>query len=433
MDHLKVVEIIISVFASLSFLIAAGFNDFKKYWFKILIILIPFSFGLIILNYIFYYLKIESLIGLSFILTLFLPEFILLIVLLIIAKRKIHLLSIFTANLNAFLCFYMMFIIKSSFGPFVDNPQVLTIIIYLISTPILFLYLRFVFIRLQQIVEEYSPKQLWLLTLYTVAIIGEIVVYALLLNLTKEKILRFSIFNAAILSVYFISIFGFFVFLNDYKNKNLRLMNQTVNKKQLGMIVSYVKKQKDNENKLRIVKHDMRHILNNIASLIQTEKYDEALSIINSYNEVIDSSSFVQYCKDPIINAILCYFKSKCDEQQIPFTIKVNNFEDYLDIPLEDISLIISNILDNAYNAATKASEPFINFKFLENKGRLILQVTNRYSGKIIYDADHLPTSSSKNHGTGSKSIRYYAKKNNLFVDYQIKENIFTITILFNE
>ena len=76
-----------------------------------------------------------------------------------------------------------------------------------------FLYLKYIFVRLEKIVDEYMPKKVWLLTLYSFSIIAEIMVYAFLINLTDQKVLRFAIFNAAILSVYFISIFGFYVFL----------------------------------------------------------------------------------------------------------------------------------------------------------------------------------------------------------------------------
>ena len=436
MDVYKILEIVISVLASTSFLIAVGLNDFKKYKSKIwllALIIIPFDIALIYLNLFFLTLKIDQIIGLWFIITIFLPELILLIILLIIGKVKIKFLPLITSNLNAFLCFYMMFIMKQSLARFFNNPNVFTLFLYLVSSPIFYLYLHYIYRNLQLIVVEYMPKKLWLLTIYTFSILAEIVIYAVLLRLTDQKVLRFSIFNVAILSVYFVSIFGFYIFLNDYKNKSLQLVSKTANKKQLDMIISYVKKQKENENKFRIIKHDMRHVLNNIASLIQNEQYDDALEVIKSYNVIIDSNVFTQYCEDPIINAIINYFSSKCEDNKIPFTIKINNFEDGLKVPPEDISLLISNILDNAYNAASVSENPFINFKFLNNKGRLVLQVTNRFSGKIQYDSDNLPTSKNQNHGVGTKSIQYYAKKNNLFVDYQIKENTFRITILFNE
>ena len=432
MDKYDVIEVIIAIASTLSFLFAVDRTKIeRKKLIPFLAILIVTIAILIFVNLFSIKIKINDVNGLWFIITLFLPETGLLIITTILLQKRFNLIESISATLNAFLCFYMMFSVATAFQPFVENFKEFTIVLYLVTTPLLFLYLRFIYRRLQTIIAQYMPQQLWIIALYTSAIILEMIIYANLIKLTDDMMLQFSIFNIAILSVYFVSIYGFYVILNDYQKKNIQLLNLEANKRQLDAILNYANRQKENEEKLRIIKHDMRHVLNNISSLIQENKIEDAIDVISSYNEIVESSKFSKYCNDPAINAVINYYKNKCEDKNIPFEALVHDFEKDLRIPLEDLSLIISNILDNAYNATVKAEKPFIHFKFIDNHGQLLLQVTNSFSGTILYDSDNLPTSKEHNHGTGSKSIRYYAKKNNMLVDYQISENEFKISILF--
>ena len=428
MDLMTILTITFGVIAAMTFLYPTIRLNKKSLK---LLVLIPYTIFLIALNLFVRYLGVNGQFGLWYFLTIFVPQFIIMFYYKVRDFKTFT--SAFVSTLNAFLCFYIMFSIKEAFLPFIDHKLLLTFGAYSVLTPLLFLYMLFIYTKLHQIVERYMPEKLWLLLLYTVSIISEIILYARLLNLTANKVLRFNIFSVAILSVYFISIFGFYIFLKAYRDKNLQLISNTATKKQIKMILDQVDISRQNQEKMRILKHDMKHVLNNVNTLIIEEKYDEAQKLISSYNETIDSTSSTIYCENPIINALLCYFEEKCRINNIPFNVSINNFESALNIPFEDLSLIISNILDNAYNASIICEKPFINFKFVNNQGRLILQVSNRFLGLIDTDSNGTPTTTTKNHGTGSKSIAYYAKKNNLMIDYSFKNNIFKITILFNE
>ena len=87
---------------------------------------------------------------------------------------------------------------------------------------------------------------------------------------------------------------------------------------------------------------------------------------------------------------------------------------------------------ENAINASLKLeSNRLINFTFLNNNGRLVLKVENNYNGIIELDNENNPTNHEENHGIGTASIQYFAKRNDLIIDYEITQNIFKIIILF--
>lgn len=395
------------------------------------VLFIPYTIFVIALNLLLTHLGASVNAGLLYILTIFLPE------LLLVAYFRVRdwhsFISVFASTLNAFLCFLIVFAIKEAFKYYAANETLLTFGLYTFAIPIFYLYMKYVYMPLNHTVETYLPNKMWLLLIYNLVVIGEIIVYVYLQTLTKTRVLRTHIFATAVLSIYFISIFGFYIFLKAYQDQTEVLNRATMQRKQFAMMDEYLGASLKNQEKIRILKHDLRHILNNVSTLILQGKIDEALEVINSYNENIDSIHNLIYCSDYKINAILCYFKEKCDLNNIALDIKINKFENATRCNLEDLSLIISNLLENAYNASIKCDKPSISFKLLNNKERLVLQIQNNTAELVSLDEDHQPSSSAFNHGIGTKSIQYYAKKNNLMVDYSVDKNTFKVTILFNE
>lgn len=346
-------------------------------------------------------------------------------------KTKVRIMASFVSISNAYLSFYFLFMMKSAFARFIHHPFAFMLVIYLTLSPLMFIFLKYVYKRLQDIIDEHLPRHMFMLLLYFIAMIGEVAVYTSLANSTELKLLRIEVFSVAILSVYYISIFGLYILLNSYMRKSIELTNLMASKHEMDVILEHTKENKENEEKQRILRHDMRHVLNNVAGLINEGNTEEALNVINHYNSSITEATTTKYCEDTIINSVIGFYATKCKKENIKFDVRVNDFESNLTCPMEEVGLILSNILENAYNATKWTKNPFIRLKFLNNRGRVILQVSNSYEGKIKFSSNNTPISLKKDHGIGSTSIKYYAKKNNLLVDYNVKDDTFKITVLF--
>jgi hypothetical protein len=159
---------------------------------------------------------------------------------------------------------------------------------------------------------------------------------------------------------------------------------------------------------------------------------EKALEFLNQYISLISNTRRIRYCKDSFINAALDYYYNICKDNKIKFNCKLNNIEDALKIPSHEVAVVISNCLENAINASLRLeSNRLINFTFLNNNGRLVLKVENNYNGIIELDEENKPTNHEENHGIGTASIQYFAKRNDLIIDYEMSDNVFKITILF--
>lgn len=359
-------------------------------------------------------------------LTVFLPEFILVYFL---GKRKP--LSRIVAIINSYVAFYIIVLLRNVIEIYF-NYRIFTYILYFFAIPLLFYYLVKFYKGFHDEVESLSPKLLTLLGAYSLFILIEFYVYRYLSNSTAAYVLRLEIFGVAVISVYIISIMFFNFILKQYKETFIKAKEKDNVDRQLQNIVEQYKVKEEKDDELRIVRHDMRHLLITVSSLIQQSKLTQAQQLIDEYIKTIDNTKIIKYCNDPIINSIISYYKSICIRNKINLKIKIKNIETPKNIKSSDIAILISNCFDNAINASMKLSKNrYIEFKFINTDGKLVLQVKNNYKGDIQYDSNELPTNLNENHGIGTQSIASFCKKNKLTLDYDITDSLFTISIIF--
>ena len=351
------------------------------------------------------------------------------LVIFIVTKRKI--LSYLTAGVNLFLAYYFIALT----GKLIQERTSVDWIIYIwyvVAISIAFVFIKVIYIKLQNTLETVLPKYLGLFTLYASLMILEIYAYSELIRDAQGNSLRLEIFSIAIISVYLTSIIIFYFIINHYRQTYEENSNLILMKGQVQSIQDQYKMREMKDEEVKILRHDMKHILITVSSLIKNEKNNEALDFINEYVSTIDATKGKIFCNDSIINSILDYYWNKAEQEEVTLNIKINNIEDVLNVPSYETAVLISNCLDNAIKAANNLkNNRIVDFTFWNNDGRLILQCKNSYDGIILIDKDGRPTNLAKGHGLGSDSIELFAKKYNLNITYQITENVYKINIIF--
>ena len=103
----------------------------------------------------------------------------------------------------------------------------------------------------------------------------------------------------------------------------------------------------------------------------------------------------------------------------------------------DDLVAMLSNLLDNAVEAAKNSKNAYINLSVKNEKSFVVLRVVN--SCAVAPEANGKLLKTTKNdasvHGYGTKSIRKTAKKYNGICEwhYDETEGSFSFTILFNK
>ena len=179
----------------------------------------------------------------------------------------------------------------------------------------------------------------------------------------------------------------------------------------------------------RVLRHDMRLLLSNLALSIEQNDKENSLKMISGFVKQVESASLHRYCENDTINYILTNFENKCHELGVEFDATVEIKEFSVDEIL--FSSIISNALDNALNAQTDLPEGNRQIKLMlkDSHGKLLLSVKNPFKEKPVF-IDDLPTSARKGHGYGTQSIRYMTERLGGKCQFILQNNMFVLRVV---
>ncbi|MBC7960188.1 MAG: GHKL domain-containing protein [Vallitaleaceae bacterium] len=191
----------------------------------------------------------------------------------------------------------------------------------------------------------------------------------------------------------------------------------------------------EKDESMRILRHDLRHHLNTLSGLLQNNAYDKATTYIHQLDHNLMQTKQESFCDNTVLNAVLSYYSESAKKESIPFSIHVKLSGD---LPVTDLDMgaALSNLLENAQNACMKQSsdmEKFIDIKFIQHKKQYLLDVSNSYSGEVLFDDDDRPLSAQQDHGIGSQSIYAFSKKYGASLDYSTNNGVFRVSVLFSE
>lgn len=202
----------------------------------------------------------------------------------------------------------------------------------------------------------------------------------------------------------------------------LRLMAQKAHYEKL-------KEQIDKTNKMR---HDMRQHLRMIAALLDGKKYDEIQEYLNQYQIAYQSgNTYVSYCRNPAVDAILHYYEDECQKQQIVFNCQVD-MPEKMNIEDNDFCRLFGNLLENAVDAAARCapnSKRYISIKVSTRKNKLLIETENSCTNRLHKNSFGFLSDKHTGNGTGTLSIAEVAGKYGGMADFQEKNGIFRATV----
>jgi len=179
----------------------------------------------------------------------------------------------------------------------------------------------------------------------------------------------------------------------------------------------------------RLLRHDMRLLLSNLALSIKQNDKENSLKMISGFVKQVEASSLQRYCENDTVNYILTNFENKCRESSVEFkaTMEIEK------LAVDEIlfSSIVSNALDNALNAQAKLPEEerYIKLMLKNSDGKLLLSVKNPFSEKPVF-IDGIPISKQKGHGYGTQSIRYMTERLGGKCQFIIQDNTFILRVV---
>jgi len=190
----------------------------------------------------------------------------------------------------------------------------------------------------------------------------------------------------------------------------------------------------ENDEKIRILRHDMRHNVQMLSSLIQNGELDSASHILEQLNDDLESTKPIVFCKNPVINSSLLVYINRAQKENIEIISEI-------DIPQNipwsssDIAILFSNVLENAINASCQQQkgnkEIHITTRYTDKK--LAIVVKNRFDGEVLFNNASMPISMDADHGIGMSSVSTIVSKYHGYVACSHEKGWFTISFMFSE
>lgn len=181
--------------------------------------------------------------------------------------------------------------------------------------------------------------------------------------------------------------------------------------------------------------HDMGNYLKTIETLALKENNEKIVDIINSLNRHIINVEEEHFCNHQILNAILNGKKNEALNKKVKYNVYVELGFEKPEIEDIDLISIMSNLIDNAIEAASKSPEGFIDIQMYKvNDGRFTtIKITNNYLEKPV-EKDGEFVSRKQNpsmHGIGLRNVKAVVERYGGWTNIEYGDGQFCVTIMF--
>lgn len=184
------------------------------------------------------------------------------------------------------------------------------------------------------------------------------------------------------------------------------------------------------QERTAIYRHDLRHHLSLIGSLIATGKPEQALSYIRRAENEIDTLVPTQYCENETVNLLLSAFSGRAEEKGVRLSVRAA-LPGTLSLPDTELCALLFNGLENACTAAAalpEASDRTISVLIDIRQGNLLLEIRNPFAGEVVMQ-DGLPLSGNPGQHYGCRSIQSIAQRRKGICTFHAQDGVFTLRI----
>lgn len=180
---------------------------------------------------------------------------------------------------------------------------------------------------------------------------------------------------------------------------------------------------------LSILRHDIMHRMTCIRELIRQEETERAAAYIDKFIGGQESLPHIR-SSSAVVNAVINTRFTQAQEYGIEASCRMT-----VQIPetLEsDMSILLSNLLDNAIEASRKCQNAAITVTFTESGGYYRLIVKNTIPETVLKTNASLRTSKSDKHrhGWGLRSVSEIAQAHDGTVHFSEKDGMFIASVL---
>lgn len=224
-------------------------------------------------------------------------------------------------------------------------------------------------------------------------------------------------------------VIGFFSQLCIEVNRSQKLLLLETNYRNFSEQIEF---RRENERALKKFRHDIINYLSDIRGLISMNETESALKLLEETAGKAEQSGIGSVDTGNVFADVVISSKSAvCRRKSIRFEFRSVSLKDH-EIEAADISSVLSNLLDNAVEAAEKCTEPYVRLDIFTHNIYLVFRVENSVSDEVRSDDAHIRSTKedSSLHGCGMEIIHEIAEKYGGCFTWKSDNKCFTATVL---
>lgn len=197
-------------------------------------------------------------------------------------------------------------------------------------------------------------------------------------------------------------------------------------KKQMSIMQEYMSTTKS-------LRHDAQNHVLIVQSLLEQQAGEQALEYVQQVTQKLNLSATSVNSGNIELDSLLNYKMGQAKNNGMKVNLQLT-VPERLAIDAFDLVVIVGNLWDNAVDAILKLSdtEKELSLTIRYSKGRLLINVTNPYTGLLLQENGRFKTNkkNAQKHGIGLESVRTIVQKYHGEMDILTENEIFSVHII---
>lgn len=212
----------------------------------------------------------------------------------------------------------------------------------------------------------------------------------------------------------------------------LRLVDDLIKKKRLEDQQELQKRHYtallEQERAMRKLRHDIANHIMTIGLLVGKDD-TRAKAYLDELTNRFQKNKATRFCENQIADMVLFSKAAEATAHEIHFSAQAEVSEN---IGLNDLDFmsLLSNLLDNALEAAARAEDRLVEVFLREHAGTLVLKIRNSVASGVHPDLSRTTKRNAKEHGLGLEIVREICRKYHGEFLTNTKEGMFEVSVL---
>ena len=188
----------------------------------------------------------------------------------------------------------------------------------------------------------------------------------------------------------------------------------------------------DSYTEQRRLTHEFTNHMSALSALLDQDDLKGARTYLASVSKLVAAGTTIMDTHNPLLDALL---SKKYEEASRKGVMLYFDLPDLREIPLDntDLVMVVSNLLNNAIEAAAQAAPPEVHVRMKKTEGELVISVRNRVRQNVEIPEGQLPRSTKREpgHGMGLANVCAVLEAHDAEYTLSCRDNWFRFTCAF--